>query len=106
VIALGEQLHRGDRTIRNLVIFNHGAITDKRLQERSKQVQKQIDAVRKARAVSEQLDEKLRNTPKGATTKDKQQYRRARWAAMRARRGVDRHSQDSVHRSGQAPADR
>ena len=85
VIALGEQLHRGDRTIRELVIFNHGAITDKRLQERSKQVQKQIDAVRKARAVSEQLDEKLRNTPKGATAKDKQQYRRARWAAMRAR---------------------
>ncbi len=85
VIALGEQLHRGDRTIRELVIFDHGAITDKRLQERSKQVQKQIDAVRKARAVSEQLDEKLRNTPKGATTRDKQQYRRARWAAMRAR---------------------
>jgi RNA polymerase primary sigma factor len=85
VIALGEQLQRGDRTIRELVIFNHGAITDKRLQERSKQVQKQIDAVRRARAVSEQLDEKLRNTPKGATTNDKQQYRRARWAAMRAR---------------------
>jgi len=88
VIAIGDQLHRGDRTIRELVIFNHGAITDKRLQERSKQVQKQIDAVRKARAVSEQFDEKLRNTPKGVTTKDKQQYRRARWAAMRARVAV------------------
>src|SRR5712692_8189588 len=85
VIALGDQLHRGDRTIRELVIFNHEAITDERLQERSKQVQKQIDAVRKARAVSEQLAETLRNTPKGATTKDKRRYRRARWAAMRAR---------------------
>ena len=49
------------------------------------QVQKQIGAVRNARAVSEKLEEKLRNTPKGATTKDKRQYRRARWAAMRAR---------------------
>jgi RNA polymerase primary sigma factor len=85
VIALGDQLHRGDRTIRELVSFNHAAITDERLQERSKQVQKQIDAVREARAVSEKLDEKLRNTPKGVTTKDRRQYCRARWAAMRAR---------------------
>src|SRR5713226_6585253 len=85
VIALGDQLHSGDRAIRELVSFNHEEITDERIQKRSKQVQKQIDAVREARAVSEKLDEKLRNTPKGATTKDKRQYRRARWAAMRAR---------------------
>ena len=85
VIAIGDQLHSGDRTIRELVIFNHDAITDERLQERSRQVQKQIDAVRSARAVSEKLEEKLRNTPTGATTRDQQQYRRARWAAMRAR---------------------
>ena len=37
VIALGDQLHSSDRTIRELVIFNHGAITDERLQERSQQ---------------------------------------------------------------------
>jgi RNA polymerase primary sigma factor len=85
VIALGDQLHSGGRTIRELVIFNHGAITDEQLQERSKQVQREIDAVRKARAVSETLDETLRTTPKGATTKDKRTYCRARWAAMRAR---------------------
>jgi RNA polymerase primary sigma factor len=85
VIALGDQLHSGDRMIRELVIFNHGAITDEQLQERSKQVQNEIDAVRKARAVSEKLDEKLRTTPKGATSKDKRTYCRARWAAMRAR---------------------
>jgi RNA polymerase primary sigma factor len=85
VIALGDQLHTGERTIRELVIFNHGAITDERLQARSKQVQDEIDAVRKARAVSEKLDETLRTTPKGATTKDKRTYCRARWAAMRAR---------------------
>ena len=84
VLALGDQLHSGDRTIRELVIFTHEAITDERLQERSEQVQKQIDAVRKAHVVSEKLEEKLRNTPKGATTKDKRTYRRARWAALRA----------------------
>jgi RNA polymerase primary sigma factor len=85
VIELGDQLHSGDRTIRELVIFNDEEITDERIQERSKQVQKQIDAVRKARAASEKLEEKLRETPRGTTTRDKRKYRRARWAAMRAR---------------------
>jgi RNA polymerase primary sigma factor len=85
VIALGDQLHGGDQTIREIVIINPDAITDERMQERSRQVQKQIDAVRKARAVSKRLEEQLRATPKGVTTKDKRTHRRARWAAMRAR---------------------
>jgi len=84
VIELGDQLHTGDRTIRELVIFNDEEITDERIIERSRQVQKQIDAVRKARAAYEKLDEKLQETPKGATTRDKRKYRRCWWAAMRA----------------------
>ena len=44
-----------------------------------------IDAVRKARGGSEKLEEKLTETPRGATTRDKRKYRRARFAAMRAR---------------------
>ncbi len=85
VIELGDKLHSGDRTIRELVIFNDEEITDERIQERSKQVQNEIDAVRKARSLSEKLEEKLRNTPKGATARDKRKYRRCRWEAMRAR---------------------
>src|SRR6266567_4484140 len=85
VISLGDQLHTGERTIRELVIFNDEEITDERIQERSKQVQKQIDAVRKARASSEKAEEKLADTPKGATTRDKRKYRKANWLAMRAR---------------------
>ena len=65
VIELGDQLHTGERTIRELVIFNDEEITDERIDERSKQVQKQIDAVRKARAVSEKLDEKLARHAEG-----------------------------------------
>src|SRR5256885_234215 len=84
VIELGDQLHTGERTIRELVIFNDEEITDERIQERSRQVQKQIEAVRKARSAAEKLQEKLAETPKGATTKDKRKYRRSRWAAMRA----------------------
>src|SRR3989449_141479 len=70
VIHLGDQLHSGERTIRELVIFNDEEITDERIAERSKQVQKQIDAVRKARAISEKLEQKLADTPRGATTTD------------------------------------
>src|SRR5579864_6879692 len=85
VIELGDQLHTGERTIRELVIFNDEEITDERIVERSRQVQKQIEAVRRARAASEKAEEKLAETPRGATTRDKRKYRRARWAAMRAR---------------------
>src|SRR6195952_947137 len=84
VIHLGDQLHPGERTIRELVIFNDEEITDERIIERSKQVQKQIDLVRKARAVYEKLDEKLQETPKGATTKDKRKYRKCKVQTMRA----------------------
>src|SRR5439155_851716 len=80
-----DDLHAGERTIRELVIFTDEEITDERIEERRRQVQKQIDAVRKARAGSEKLEEKLAETPKGATTRDKRKYRRARFAAMRAR---------------------
>src|ERR1700688_4786146 len=78
VIHLGDQLHTGDRTIRELVIVNDEEITDERIEERRKQVQKQIDAVRKARAGSEKLEEKLAETPRGATTRDRRKHRRAR----------------------------
>src|SRR5438128_4972751 len=37
VIELGDHLHSGDRTIRELVIFNDEEITDERIIERSKQ---------------------------------------------------------------------
>src|SRR5882757_137885 len=84
VIHLGDQLHTGDRTIRELVIFNDEEITDERIVERSKQVQKQIDLVRKARAVYEKLDEKLQETPKGATTRDKRKFRKVKVQTMRA----------------------
>src|SRR3954454_19215332 len=84
VIELGDQLHTGDRTIRELVIFNDEEITDERIQERSRQVQKQIDAVRRARAVYEKLDEKLQETPKGTTGRDKRKYRKCKWLTMRA----------------------
>src|SRR6185436_6216736 len=84
VIHLGDQLHTGDRTIRELVIFNDEEITDERIQERSRQVQKQIDLVRKSNVGAEKLQEKLNDTPKGATTRDKRKYRKCKIQTMRA----------------------
>jgi len=84
VIELGDGLKAGQRTIRELVIFNDEEITEERLDERTRGVQKQIDGVRKARQLYEKTQEKLEATPK----KDKRKYRRARWKTMRARIAV------------------
>src|SRR6266550_1068630 len=84
VILLGDQLHAGERTIRELVIFNDEEITDERIADRSRQVQKQIDAVRKTRANYEKLDQKLQETPKGKDNRERRKYRRCWWQAKRA----------------------
>ena len=80
VIRMGDQLRAGERTIRELVIFNDEEITDDRIEERAQQFLKQVDAVRKARLNVEKLDEKLETVPRA----DKRKYRRARWKVMRA----------------------
>ena len=81
VIEKGDKLKLGERTIRELVIFNDEEITDERLEERTREVLRQTDAVKKARVVYDKAQEKLDATPK----KDKRKYRRVRWKAMRAR---------------------
>jgi len=86
IIAMGDGLKAGQRTIRELVIFNDEEITDERLEERAREVLRQVEGVRKARQVYEKALEKLDATPK----KDKRKYVRARWKAMRARILVSR----------------
>jgi RNA polymerase primary sigma factor len=80
IIRMGEQLKAGERTVRELVIFQDDEITDERVDERSHEVQKQIEAVRKARVAYQKVAEKLDTVLK----KDKRRYRRARWKVMRA----------------------
>ena len=80
VIRMGDQLRAGERTVRELVIFNDEEITDDRIEQRAQQFLKQIENVRKARLNEEKLREKLAPIPK----KDKRKYRRASWKHMRA----------------------
>jgi RNA polymerase primary sigma factor len=85
IIQMGDQLRAGERTIRELVIFNDEEITDERIEARAREVLRQIDAVRKAWQNVEKSAEKLEKTPKGTTTRDKRKYRRVRWAWLRER---------------------
>ncbi len=80
VIRMGDALKAGERTIRELVIFNDEEITDDRIEARAQQFLKQVEAVRKSRLNVEKLDEKLEPIAKS----DKRKYRRARWKLMRA----------------------
>ena len=86
VIRMGDALKAGDRTIRELVIFNDEEITDDRIEERAQQFLKQVDNVRKARLLVEKFDEKLDTIPR----KDKRKYRRAIWRVMRAQVGTSK----------------
>ncbi len=81
VTGMGDALKAGERTIRELVIFNDEEITEERLEERMAEVLKQIEAVKKANLAYQKCVEKLEDIPK----KDKRKYRRARWKALRGR---------------------
>ncbi|HYT65078.1 MAG TPA: RNA polymerase sigma factor RpoD [Vicinamibacterales bacterium] len=84
IMQMGDALKNDERSIRELVTFVDEELTDEKIEDRKKQVLRQIDAVRKAWAVREKCKEKLDNTAKGATTKDKRKYRKVRWESMRA----------------------
>ena len=86
VIQLGDDLKNDQRTIRELVTFSDEELTDDKIEDRKREVLRQIDAVRKARAQVQKTEEKLDPIPK----KDKKKYRRARWKMLRARVGLSK----------------
>ena len=104
VLEMGEQLKRGERTVRELVVFNEEEITDEKIAARQREFLKQIDRVQaggRRRAASSQekfadVDEdRQAQVPQGAL-EDR----------PRAHRGVTRDPPDRVHRNGEAPPDR
>ncbi|MGH9410412.1 MAG: sigma-70 family RNA polymerase sigma factor, partial [Vicinamibacterales bacterium] len=85
IMQMGDHLKNDERSIRELVTFVDEELTDEKIDDRKRQVLRQIDAVRKAWAAAEKCREKLDATPRGATTRDKRKYRRVRFEALRAR---------------------
>jgi len=81
VIEMGEQLKRGERTVRELVVFNEEEITDEKIAARQRELLKQIDKVRLQLDVVTKLETKLAAVPKA----EKKKHRRARWKVLRAR---------------------
>ena len=81
VIQLGEDLRNDQRTIRELVTFSDEEITDEKIEDRKREVLKQIDAVKKARVGAQKAEEKIDTVPK----KEKRKYTRARWKMLRSR---------------------
>jgi RNA polymerase primary sigma factor len=85
IMHMGDALKNDERSIRELVTFVDEELTDEKIEDRKRQVQRQIEAVRKAWGVLEKHKEKLAKTPKGQTTREKKKYRRVRWESLRAR---------------------
>ena len=81
VILLGEQLRSGERTVRELVVFQDEALTDSRIADRGRQLLRQIDAVRTKRTEVETKDAKLAKISK----RERRKYRRYWWQATRAK---------------------
>ncbi len=86
IMRMGDQLKNGERTIRELVIFNDEEITEDRIESRQREVMRQIEAVRKAWGELEKRRARLEPILK----KDKKKWRRANIKLMRARIDVSR----------------
>ena len=81
VIQLGDDLKAEERTVRELVTFSDDELTEDKLEDRKKEVLRQVEAVRKARATMQKSEEKLAEIPK----KDKRKYPEYRWKMLRCR---------------------
>ena len=80
VVTLGEQLRRGERTIRELVIFQDDELTDARVADRGQQLLRQIDRVHAKHGELQQTESKLAKVAK----RNRRQYRLYRWRRLRA----------------------
>ncbi len=76
IIAIGEDLERGVRSIKEVVIFDEEELTDEVLQNRLKEVTWRIEELAKHYRKAVQLAEKLKEL---SEKKKPREYRRCRW---------------------------
>jgi RNA polymerase primary sigma factor len=87
VISIGEDLRRGVRSIKEVVVFDEEEITDEILTNRTKQTIGRIDELQKHYKKAQQLEEKLEGINKKAKPRD---FRRCRWSLGRERVMISR----------------
>jgi RNA polymerase primary sigma factor len=77
LLAMGEDLKKGVRSIKEVVTFDEEEITDEILQNRLKEFTGKIDDLAKAYKKAVQLQEKFANVSQKKRPKDHRRYRRA-----------------------------
>ncbi|MBV9073452.1 MAG: RNA polymerase sigma factor RpoD [Acidobacteria bacterium] len=87
VLAIGEDLKRGVRSIKEVVIFDEEEITDEILEARIKSTTHRIDEMHKHYKKAQQLEEKLANVDK---KKRPGEFRKCRWGLGREKVMVSR----------------
>ncbi len=85
ILEMGEQLKAGQRTIREIAIFTDEEVTEDRLEERAREVIKQIEAVKKAITAYKTAEVKFATIKKGKTKAELGKWRKARWSMLRKR---------------------
>ena len=107
IMAMGDQLKNDERSVRELVIFQDEEITDDKIEERKRQVLRQIEAVRKASLAHREVQGKARQDAEGHDhPREAQVPQDALGVAARPHRAVTADSQDRVHGDRQAAPDR
>jgi RNA polymerase primary sigma factor len=87
IIALGEDLKRGVRNVKEVVIFDEEEITEEILQSRVRQTVNKIDGLVKHQKKAITLDEKLATINQKSKAKE---HRKTRWAIAREKVLVSR----------------
>ena len=87
IVAMGEDLKRGVRSIKEVVLFDEEEITEEVLINRLKEITSRIDELNKHYKKSLQLAEKLSEIPQ---KKNPRPYRKNRWALGREQVGISR----------------
>ncbi len=80
VLAMGDELKRGQRSIKETVVFDEEEITEEILQDRFKETTRRVDEIRNNYKTARRLAEQLVTF---AADKKERRYRRCRWHLSR-----------------------
>ena len=107
IIQMGDALKADERSIRELVTFVDEELTDEKIDDRKRQVLRQIEARAQGLAGGREVQGEAREDAEGGDDPRQAEVPpRPVGIAARARRAVEADSQDRVHREHQAPHDR
>ena len=106
-MQMGDSLKADERSIRELVTFVDEELTDEKIDDRKKQVLRQIESGPQGLAGGREVQGEAREDAEGRDDPRQAEVPpRPLGVAARARRAVEADSQDRVHREHQAPDDR